>query len=515
MSKTSYAHLSTLYGDCIMQEDKIKNIPLGLALLPILCLVTLFSSSYYLFGNDSSSGPNQIALLFSAGIIMLIGLKLGISYKELEDAIIDSISRAMGAVLILLMVGALIGTWMMAGTAPAMIYHGLSILDPAWFYPATMIICALVSLTIGSSWTTAGTVGIALVGIASVLGLSPAITAGAVISGAYFGDKLSPLSDTTNLAPAMAGTDLFTHIRHMFWTTAPSFVIALILFSFLGSNSEGVASMASIEENRTLLASNYNLGWPTFIPLVLLLTLTIKKVPAFPAIAAGALAGCIIAVTYQSDGVVKFIDPQGTLTTTLALIKGAWQALVGGYVADTGNKELNDLLSRGGMASMLNTIWLVVSAMSFGGVMEKTGLLQRITMSLVGAVKGTASLIVTTALTAIGTNLVTSDQYMAIVLPGRMFRMEFARRGLAPENLSRTIEDAGTMTSPLIPWNACGAFMATTLGVPTLAYLPYAFINLMNPIIAIIYGIFNIKITKLSEEEISAALSTQAGLTTR
>lgn len=498
-----------------MQEDKIKEIPLGLALVPIAVLVTLLIMSRILFSDDSSYGPNQIALLMTAGVVQFIGLRLGISYKELEVAVVEGISRAMGAILILLTVGALIGSWMLAGTAPAMIYHGLSILSPEWFYPATMIICALVALMIGSSWTTAGTVGLALVGIAGVMDMSVAVAAGAVISGAYFGDKLSPLSDTTNLAPAMAGTDLFTHIRHMFWTTAPSFVIALTLFSFIGSNASAGASMESIEETRILLAANYNLGWPTFIPLVILLTLAIKKVPAYPAIAAGALAGCVIAVTYQADGVIKFIDPEGALPSSLALLKGSWHALASGYVADTGSEKLNELLSRGGMVSMLNTVWLILSALTFGAVMEKTGLLQRITMSLLHSVRGTGSLIATTVLTGIGTNIIASDQYIAIVLPGRMFRMEFARRGLAPQNLSRTIEDAGTMTSPLIPWNTCGAFMATTLGVPTLDYLPYAFLNLMNPVIAIIYGIFNIKITKLSEEEINMALSTQGGLTTK
>ncbi len=495
-----------------MQEEEIKNIPLILAILPILVLISLLGLSVYLYEADSSYGPNQIALLMTAGVVQVIGLKLGIPYKELETAVVEGISRAMGAILILLTIGALIGSWMLAGTAPAMIYHGLSILNPDWFYPATMVICALVSLSIGSSWTTAGTVGLALVGIATVMGLSTAVTAGAVISGAYFGDKLSPLSDTTNLAPAMVGTDLFTHIRHMFWTTSPSFVIAFILFSVIDSDVTGGASLSSVEDTRALLAANYNLGWPTFVPLILLLTLAIKKVPAYPAIAAGALSACLIAVTYQSDGVLAFIDIDGKLPVALALFKGCWQALSAGYVATTDNEALNELLSRGGMSSMLNTIWLILTALTFGAVMEKTGLLQRITLSLLKSVSGTGSLIATTVLTSIGTNLIASDQYIAIVLPGRMFRMEFARRGLAPENLSRTIEDAGTMTSALVPWNTCGAFMAAALGVPTLTYLPYAFINLMNPVIAIIYGVFNIKITKLSEEEINESLSVQAEL---
>jgi NhaC family Na+:H+ antiporter len=312
---------------------------------------------------------------------------------------------------------------------------------------------------------------------------------------------MSPLSDTTNLAPAMVGTDLFIHIRHMAWTTTPSFVIALILYSVIGWNSEAVQAPAeSIDAARHILAANYTIAWPTILPLALLLTLAMRKVSALPTIAAGALSGCVVALIWQPDLVRAFGSPDGSLSGWMASIKALFMALADGFQIETGDAALDELLSRGGMSSMLNTIWLIMSAMCFGGVMEHTGLLQRIVDFLLKGVRGTGSLIATTVLTSIGMNIIAADQYIAIVLPGRMYRAEFARRGLAPQNLSRTLEDAGTMTSALVPWNTCGAFMAATLGVPTLAYAPYAFLNLMNPLIAIIYGLTNFKITPLEEE---------------
>jgi NhaC family Na+:H+ antiporter len=482
-----------------------KPIPLWLALLPIIILMTLLAGAVKLFGDGATSGPNQITLMTTAAIAALIGIWRGISWSELEQSFVNGISLALKAVLILLTVGALIGSWMLAGTAPVMIYFGLGILDPSWFYPASLIICALVAISIGSSWTTAGTIGVALIAIAQLFELSLPVTAGAIISGAYFGDKMSPLSDTTNLAPAMVGVDLFVHIRHMMWTTVPSFILALILFSIIGFNSANEAiSVEQVTATRDLLSSYYRLGWPTVLPLILLLGLAWRKVPALPTITAGALAGILVAVFYQSGTVVQFADPEGGLAAGGALAKGAWMALASGFVASTGDEALDSLLSRGGMASMLNTIWLVMSAMCFGGVMERTGLLQRLVGSLMLAVKGTGSLIITTVLTTIGMNIVASDQYISIVLPGRMFRMEFKRRGLAPQNLSRTLEDAGTMTSPLVPWNTCGAFMAGTLGVATLAYLPFTFLCLFNPVIAIFYGLTGFTIVRLEEETVPA-----------
>ena len=478
-----------------------KPIPLWLALVPIIFLMSLLVVSVQIFGEDSSFGPNQISLMLSAGVAILIGIYLGISWEDLEQALVNGITLALKAILILLTVGALIGSWMLAGTAPAMIYFGLGILDPGWFYPAALIICALVAVSIGSSWTAAGTIGVALIAIAGLFGLSLPVTAGAVISGAYFGDKMSPLSDTTNLAPAMVGVDLFVHIRHMMWTTIPSFILALLLYFYIGWNAVvDAGSVDQVAATRSTLSTYYHLGWPTVLPLLLLLGLAWRKVPALPTITAGALAGILLAVFYQTDLVVQFADPERGLPVIGALAKGAWTALAGGFVASTGDDNLDELLSRGGMSSMLNTIWLVISAMCFGGAMERTNLLQRLVGSLMLAVKGTGSLIITTVLTTIGMNVVASDQYIAIVLPGRMFRMEFKRRGLAPQNLSRTLEDAGTMTSPLVPWNTCGAFMAGTLGVSTLAYLPYTFLCIFNPIIAIIYGLTNFAITPLDEE---------------
>jgi NhaC family Na+:H+ antiporter len=467
----------------------------------LLFLMTMLAGSVGLFHSDSSYGPNQLALLLAAGVASLVGLYLGESWDDMERAMVEGISLALKACLILLAVGSLIGSWMLAGTAPTVIYFGLGILDPSWFYPAALIICALVAVSIGSSWTTAGTVGLALVGIAQIMGLSLPITAGAIISGAYFGDKMSPLSDTTNLAPAMVGTDLFVHIRHMAWTTTPSFLISLILYSVIGWNSDTVQAPAeSIDAARNILAANYTIAWPTILPLALLLTLAMRKVSALPTIAAGALSGCVVALIWQPDLVRAFGSPDGSLSGWTASIKALFMALADGFRIETGNASLDELLSRGGMSSMLNTIWLIMSAMCFGGVMEHTGLLQRIVDFLLKGVRGTGSLIATTVATSIGMNIIAADQYIAIVLPGRMYRAEFARRGLAPQNLSRTLEDAGTMTSALVPWNTCGAFMAATLGVPTLAYAPYAFLNLMNPMIAIIYGITHFKITPLEEE---------------
>ena len=492
--------------DVMTEETDKRSIPLWLALLPLLFLITMLAASVSLFNDNSSYGPNQIALLLAAGAAALIGLYLGETWADMERAMVEGISLALKACLILLAVGSLIGSWMLAGTAPAVIYAGLGILDPSWFYPAALIICALVAVSIGSSWTTAGTIGIALMGISQIMDLSLPITAGAVISGSYFGDKMSPLSDTTNLAPAMVGVDLFVHIRHMAWTTVPSFLISLVLFTIIGLNTEAAAApVESIESARSLLRENYTIAWPTILPLVLLLVLAMRKVSAFPTISIGALAGCVVALIWQPGLVQSFGNPEGDLSRWAGSIKALFVALADGFQISTGSDSLDSLLSRGGMSSMLNTVWLIMSAMCFGGVMEHTGLLKRIVDALLKGVHGTGSLITTTVLTGIGMNIIAADQYIAIVLPGRMYRVEFARRGLAPQNLSRTLEDAGTMTSALIPWNTCGAFMAATLGVPTLAYAPYAFLNLMNPVIAIIYGITNFRIVPLENPEPEAA----------
>lgn len=479
-----------------MESAPTTRLPSMLqSLTPIAVLIALLSLSILLFGEDSSQGANQVALSLAAAVAALIAIYNGERWSNILEAIVQGISTAMGAILILFAIGALIGTWSMSGTVPAMIYYGVQLLSPAVFYPTACLICALVSVSVGSSWTTAGTIGIGLMGVAQGLGLSPEITAGAVISGAYFGDKMSPLSDTTNLAPAVAGVELFTHIRHMTYTTGPSFLIALAGFSaisLLGSGPDGELAVGDLTE---VLAANFNLGLLTLLPLLVVLGLALARFHALPVILFGALLGAVFAVLLQPELVAAYGGAQD-IGRGLAMIKGAWMSLFDGYVAQTGNEVIDSLLSRGGMSSVLTTVWLVISALTLGAVLEHARMLERIIQGVIRAARSTGSLITAVIATSIGTNIVTGDQYIAIVLPGRMFRAEFRRRRLKARNLSRTIEDAGTLTSPLIPWNTCGAYMAATLGVATLAYLPFCFLNLVNPFIAALLGFRGITIEK-------------------
>lgn len=476
------------------------------ALIPIVALIAMLGSAVYLFSSDSSSGANQIALILAACIAIVIGIKNGFTWAEMEQGIVRSVGVATGALLILFSVGSLIGTWILAGTVPTMIYYGMQILNPDYFYAACCLLCAVVALSIGSSWTVAGTLGIALIGIASAMGLNVEMTAGAIISGAYFGDKMSPMSDTTNLAPAVAGTDIFSHIKHMTWTTIPSILIALIGFLFLGLTVESTNISTDLDSTLMLIEQNYHPGVSLLLPLLVVLVLAYKKVPAFPTVILGTLAGAICAAIFQFDNVVKFAD-DANLVPIVALMKGIWMAMFDGYTATTGDKVLDSLLSRGGMSSMVNTVWLILCAMAFGGVMEVTGLLQRILQSILKMVTGTTSLIITTLGCCIGANIITADQFIAIVLPGRMLKLEYTKRGLAPVNLSRTLEDSATITSPLVPWNTCGAFMASTLGVATIAYLPYAFFNLVCPFVSAGYAYFNFKIEPLDTSAAEEAIA--------
>jgi len=469
------------------------------ACIPVISLVVLLATAVLYFGNDSSYGPNQIGLLVAMGIAIVIGLKNGHQWRDIEKAIVNGISLSLGAVLILLAVGSLIGTWLLSGTVPTMIYYGLQILNPSWFYAAACVICAIVALSIGSSWTTAATIGVALIGIAQGLSLDPAITAGAVISGAYFGDKISPLSETTNLAPAVAGSELFAHIRYMFWTTIPSISTALVLFVILGLNEEVTASTSTISDLSTQLAEQFNISLLNLIPLAVLLVLAVKKVPAFPAVAIGALMGGLWAVLFQQDLIMQLASENSNPIT--ANIKVVWTAFFDGVSISTGNSELDKLLSGGGMSKMLNTIWLIMCALSFGAVLEHLGMLRKFVSAILSAAKSTGSLIASTVATCIGTNIITADQYMAIVMPGRMFKEEYHRRGLHPLVLSRTLEDSGTITSPLIPWNTCGAYMYSVLLVNPLDYIFYSFFNLINPVLAVVYGFIGFKIKKLASKD--------------
>jgi len=473
------------------------------SLFPVGVLVLLLVASVNLFGEDASYGPNQVALILSGVVAALIGLKLGFSWKTMQEAMVKGVSLSMGAVFILLVVGALIGTWILGGIVPTMMYYGLQILSPQIFYTACCIICAIVAIVSGSSWTTVSTIGIALVGIAAAFELHLGIAAGAIISGAYFGDKLSPLSDTTNLAPAMAGTELFTHIRHMLWTTVPSITIALIAFTIIGFFQQtSNASSSGLTEVLDALENSYNLGVHLLIPVLIVLGLIYKKMPAFPALLIGALLGGITAMIFQQQVVLDFVG-SSDMPRIVSLFKGFWIVMFTEFTANTGNEALDSLLTRGGMSSMLETIWLIISAMMFGAAMEKAGMLGVITERILSAAQSTGSLILATLSTAFGLNVIASDQYISIVIPGRMYRAEYVKRGLDPKNLSRALEDSGTLTSVLVPWNTCGAFMAAALGVPTLYYLPFAFFNYTNPFISAIYGFTGFTIVPLSDENVS------------
>jgi len=472
------------------------------SVLPVVILVGLLSGAVYFFGENASFGPNQVALMVATFVALLVGFRLGFTWKELEEGMVRGISLASGAILILLTIGALIGTWILSGIVPGLIYWGLQILRADYFFAAACLICAVVSCATGSSWTTVSTIGISLIGIASVLQVSLPVTAGAIISGAYFGDKLSPLSDTTNLAPAMTGTELFSHIRHMLWTTIPSFVIAITLFSCM--DFAGVRdSTAEPDLGRftSTLVANFDIGLHLLVPPVLVLLLVARRVPAFPALLIGALMGGLFACFFQEEVVIRFVGDK-ELPRVLALVEGFWRVMYGGFVCETGNSQIDTILTRGGMKQMLDTVWLILSAMAFGGVLEKTGILASLTRRILSRVKSTRSLIFATLLTSLGINVVASDQYMSIVIPGRMYRFEFQRKGLKSKNLSRCLEDAGTLTSPLVPWNTCGAFMATALSVATFSYLPFAFFNLLNPFISAFYGF-----TGFSIESIEAVSS--------
>jgi NhaC family Na+:H+ antiporter len=477
----------------------IKKPSLLQSFIPILVLVGLLIVNVLLvFGDDSLGGANQMALLLSAAVAVIIATVNGYSWKETLRGITSSITSALPALLILLLIGALAGTWMLSGVVPAMIYYGLDILNPTIFLFATCLICAIVSIATGSSWTTVATVGIALVGIGDVLGFEKGIIAGAIISGAYFGDKMSPLSDTTNLAPAMAGTDLITHIKYMALTTIPSIVITLIIFLIIGFFYSTTGEVGQIEELQSAIASKFNISPWLFIVPVAVVGLIIKKVPAIPALFIGSLLGGIFAVIFQPELLVAL---SGETNFALAAYKSVINAMTTDVAIVTENELVNELLSSSGMNGMLGTIWLIICAMIFGGVMENTGMLKRITQSIIGLAKTTGSLIATTTVSCITFNITASDQYLAIVVPGRMFAEEYRERGLHPKVLSRTLEDSGTVTSALIPWNTCGAYHSGVLGIATGEYFMYCFFNIISPLMTMAFGFLGIKIAKLTKNE--------------
>ena len=473
----------------------MKKIPYIIALLPIIFLIILLSTNVYLYGDDSLGGANQLSLLLSAAVACIIGIRNGKNWKKIIDGVSNSIKSVTPAIIILLLIGSLSGTWLISGIVPSMIYYGLQILNPEIFLFATAIITAIVSLATGSSWSTIATIGIALLGIGQALGISVGIIGGSIISGAYFGDKMSPLSDTTNLAPAMSGADLFSHIKYMMYTTIPSFSIALIIFLLLGFQTE-VNSSKNIDAILSALSSSFNITpWLFLVPVVVIF-LIVKKVPAIPSLLAGTLLGGVFAVIFQPGIILEITNSsQMNLFTTY---KGVINSMGSEINITTSNEDLNSLLTSGGMYGMLNTIWLMICAMIFGGIMEVTGLLSRLSNPIVNKAKTNGNLVVTTAGTCIFFNITASDQYLSIVVPGRMFAKSYKEKGLSPENLSRTLEDSGTVTSVLIPWNTCGATQSAVLGITTFSYLPYCFFNLISPIMTITYAYLGIKIKKIN-----------------
>ncbi len=461
---------------------KHSDIPLWIAIIPLLLLVSLLSGNVFIYGDDAVSGSNQVILMLSAALTAALAMFYKTPWKAIEKGISQSLLVATPAMLILLMVGALSGTWLLSGIIPTMIYYGLQILDSSWFLVAAVIISSIVAVFTGSSWTTSATIGIALMGIGQVLGIAPGLIAGAVISGAYFGDKMSPLSDTTNLAAATTGTELFTHIRYMMLTTVPSISITLVLFLFLGLGTEQQSTTESETIANTLQQSLNITPWLLLVPLAVLIMI-IRKIPALPAIFIGVVLGAIFALIFQVDQ-VRTAGGSGDY----ALYQGIMQACFGDIAIATGDPLLDELLTAGGISGMLGTIWLIISAMMFGGTMEASGFLKRITTALMNRAQSIRGLISTTAGTCLFSNATTSDQYLSIVVPGRMFTESFKERGLAPQNLSRTLEDTGTVTSVLVPWNTCGAYHASVLGVATLSYAPFAFFCLISPFMTLLFA---------------------------
>lgn len=475
-----------------------KQATLLQALIPILVLIALLTLNVVVFGSDAIGGANQIVLLLAAGVAGLVAWQLGYTYEEINDSIVRSISSAMAAIIILLTIGSLSGTWLLSGIVPAMIYYGLKILNPTIFLFAATVVCAIVSVATGSSWSTIATVGIALLGIGQALDLPEGVVAGAIISGAYFGDKMSPLSDTTNLAPAMAGTDLFTHIRYMAYTTVPSLIITLIIFLIWGFTFDTASSQTDSNEVLVALESAFNLTPWLFVVPALVIFMIIKRVPAAPALLIGALLGGLFAVIFQPSVVNQVSGIEGDyMKSSFVAVMNALSTTIH---VQTDNAEINDLLTGKGMYGMLNTVWLIICAMIFGGVMESCGLLKRIADEIIQFAKSTGSLVTSTAATCLFFNVTASDQYMAIAVPGRMYADTYRKRGLKPEVLSRTLEDSGTVTSVLVPWNTCGATQSGVLGIATAVYAPYTFFCIISPLMTILFAYLNIKIRRLDDE---------------
>jgi NhaC family Na+:H+ antiporter len=468
------------------------------SIIPLVSLVVLIGGSLLLFGLDALDGPIQVGLVLCCGVVALIALKNGNRWDDVQRHGQTALSSLTSAVFILLAVGALIGTWNLSGTIPTLVYYGIQILSPSWFYLAAALICGAVALSIGSSWTTAGTIGVGLVGIATMLGVSPSITAGAVISGAYLGDKTSPLSETTILTAQMVRADIYDHIRSQVWTSAPAFLIACVVFAILGVAGPPVDDQVTTTIELHELDEIFRITPLNLLPLVLLAVLSIRKAPASLALGASALFAGVLGSVLQPDVMSEFVHTLSTPHTGVAgSIQGVWSAMANGFSIDSGIPEIDQLLSRGGMDSMLLTIWLIIAAVTFGILLDELGFLDRIVHPLIGAAKRTGTLFLSVFACGFGLNVIAGDQYIALVLPSRVFQATFAERGLASTDLSRLAADCGTVTSPLVPWNSCGAFMAAVLGVSTVSYLPFAVFCIASPVLSVLYGFTGFRIQRV------------------
>ena len=494
--------------DTELETKHPKPPSLADAVIPLVAMVVFIGGSLILFGLDALDGPIQVALIASCLVAALIALKNGFKWGDVQAAGQSAMGSITSAVFILLSVGALIGTWNMSGTIPTLVYYGIQVLSPTWFYAATALICGIVAMSIGSSWTTAGTIGVGLMGIGLMLGVNPAIAAGAVISGAYLGDKLSPLSETTILTAQMVKVDVMTHVRAQAWTSLPAFGIAMIIFLILGFTSGGdVVAPAPQEVELEELSNVFNITAWNLLPLLLLVVMSVRKVPASMALFVSAVFAGFVGAFTQAPKMAAFIGVESL--NIISAIKATWLSMAVGFNAETGLADIDRLVSRGGMDSMLFTLWLIIGAVTFGALMDELGLIGRLTAPLLEHAKSQGQLFLAVFATGFGLNIIAGDQYIALVLPARTYRAEFARRGLAPTNLSRLAADSGTVTSPLIPWNSCGAFMSSTLGVSTLLYAPFALFNIFSPLLDIGYGFTGFKIEKTEPEELEGPTTAQ------
>jgi len=469
------------------------------ALIPLVFLTILITINVMVFGVYSLDGSNQIVLLVSAGIAGLMAIRLGFTWDELLAGVVKSISAAIPAILILLLIGSLAGTWLLSGIIPSMVYYGLHILNPTIFLVAACVICAIVSIATGTSWGTVATIGVALLGVGRALGLPDGLIGGAIISGAYLGDKFSPMSDTSNLSAGMAGADLFTHIRFMVWTTLPTMVITLILFLLIGLFRETTGEYQDITPFLQAIDGAFNITPWLFLVPALVIFLIVKKAPAAPALFLGTLVGAVFALIFQPQIIkqVSGMEGQFHLASFIAIMKAMYTDIS----VVTGHDIADNLLQTGGMSGMLKTVWLILCAMIFGGIMEGSGLLQRITESIIRWAHNTGSLVASTVATSIFINLTASDQYLSLVIPGRMYSDTYRKQGLKPEMLSRTLQDSGTVTSALVPWNTCGATQGAVLGISPFSFVPYAFFNILTPIVTVLFAYFNIKIARFKAHE--------------